>query len=293
MRKYVLTFLSVLFALTATIASAQTTPDRRANLVHAAEQNFWLQHAYSEVNQTYGISAESKSKSLHKFGENLLVGTAEATVMTLPSGVTSESYVSTNAINRISSSNDGDDQSVVVEGHTIDGNGNLTFAVQTVTLTGQTAAELTTPLARVTRLYNADTTDWAGNIYVHELDATIDAGVPQATAKIHLIGPAGENQSLKASTAVSQGDVLLITELYASMNKKTAGYGVIRLRIRSQGGVFRTLFKRGVANGAELNMEFKPYIIVPPNSDIIITAEADNASTPIAAGFNSILLAVD
>jgi hypothetical protein len=256
----------------------------------ARPDDFWVLHAYAEVQDTYGDTVRVKPKSLLKFGENLLVDTGQATVMTLPSGVTAETYVSDNLINRVSSSDDGDTQTFVVEGHTVDGSGNLTFSVQTGTLTGQAPATLTTPLARATRIYNTGATNWAGSVYVHEVDATISSGVPQATAKIHLIGPAGENQSLKASTSLSKVDYAFVTEIYASINKKTAGTAVIRFRVRNKGGVFRTLFKRAVAStGSDLNFEIRPFLIIPPNTDVMVTAEADAGSTAVAAGFNSIL----
>lgn len=250
---------------------------------------FRIAHALREIKQTYGDNVSVKSKSLLKFGENLLVGGDQATIMTLPGGVTEETYVSTNAIDTISSSDGGDDQPVVIEGHTIDGSGNLEFQAQTVTLEGQSKVTLPTPLARVTRIYNAGATNWAGSVYVYE-DGAISDGAPTNTSTVHLIGPAAENQSLKASTSISSVDYALITSIYASVNKKTQGGAVIRLRIRNIDGVFRTVYKRGINSlGPDLNYEFDPCLIVPSNSDVIITAEADASSTPIAAGFNSYL----
>ena len=67
-----------------------------------------LSHALDVIENTYDVNVKIKSKFLHKFGANALVGTDEATVMTLPSGVTSETYVSSNAIDKISSADNGD-----------------------------------------------------------------------------------------------------------------------------------------------------------------------------------------
>lgn len=95
-----------------------------------------IRHAINEIYSTYGdvVSVNEKAKSLLKFGQNALVGTSQATVMTLPAGILAETYVTTNAIDSVSSSDNGDTQLVYVEGHTIDGDGNLTFISQTVTL---------------------------------------------------------------------------------------------------------------------------------------------------------------
>lgn len=259
----------------------------------SVDDEFWVRHAINETAEAYGdtVSVEAKKKTLHKFGENLLVGTTEATIMTMPAGTLAETYVSTNAITHVSSSNAGDTQQVGLEGHTISGS-DLTFVTQNATLNGQTKVALATPLARLTRLYNRGSTVLAGDVYGFE-DDTLTAGVPDTDSKVHMIVHASEQQSLKASTAVSAVDYMFITSLYASVNKKTAALVVVRMKVRTSGGVFRTLFKRGVSNtGPDLIMEFRPFVIVPKNSDIILTAEADAASTPVSGGFNSLLALV-
>lgn len=64
----------------------------------------------------------------------------------------------------------------------------------------------------------------------------------------------------------------------------------MQTRTEGWGGVFRTLYERGInSTGPDLVMDFRPFLVVPPNSDLIITAEADGASTPISAGVNSLL----
>jgi hypothetical protein len=257
------------------------------------EVDFYARQAINEVFETYGdvVSIEDKKKSLHKFGENLLVDTGEATVMTLPAGVVAETYATTNAITHLSSSNAGDTQTWTIEGHTV-ADGVFTFVTQTKALTGQTKVALDTPLARITRMENGGTTNNAGVIYGFE-DDTLSSGVPTTAAKVHIMVPVGENQTLKASTTISNTDYCFLTSFYASINKKTAGFAIVRLRVRTAGGVFRTVFKRGIQSaGTDLQMELRPYIIVPKNADIIVTAEADAASTFVVGGFNSILASV-
>jgi hypothetical protein len=249
----------------------------------------WVNHAIREAAKD-GVILTPKYKTLHKFGTNGLVGTSEATVMTLPAGVLRETYATTNAIDSISSSDAGDTGTVYIEGNTVDGSGNFTFVTQTATLTGQTKLTLGTPLARVTRLVNTSAATWAGSVYIYQSGA-ITGGVPNTAADVHLIGPAGENQSQKAATTISSVDYCLITNFYASVNKKTAAGAVVRLRVRDKGQSFRTLYKRGCNSlGPDMVMQFGPYQVIKWNSDIEVTAAADAANTEISGGFNSILM---
>jgi len=254
----------------------------------------WSSHAEDEVLFSYGDIVKVKPKSLLKFGENTVVGTAEATVMEFIDAEINETYVSTNAITSIIS--DGaNTQDVRIEGHTISGN-DLTFVVQTVTLTGTTAATLGTALARVSRISNEGSTALAAasKVYVYEGGA-VTAGQPDVGSTVHIVMSAGEEQSLKASTSLSSTDYAFITDIYGSIEKQGAGaFATIRLKVRRPGGVFQTKFKTGVAtDGAStFNQQFEPYLIVPKNSDIIITAEASTATTAISAGWNSVLAAI-
>ena len=84
-----------------------------------------LAHALQVAHKAYGVNAsvDEKAKDLLKFGSNAAVGTSETTIMTLPTGQTSETFVSTNAITHVASTQSGDTGSLVVEGHTIDEDG--------------------------------------------------------------------------------------------------------------------------------------------------------------------------
>ena len=98
------------------------------------------------IYDTFGdqVSIVNKAKTLRKFGRNAAVGGTFETVWRTGGD---ETYATDNTIDSVSSSDDGDTQAIHVEGHTIS-NGLLTFVAQEVTLTGQTPATLTTPLAR-------------------------------------------------------------------------------------------------------------------------------------------------
>ena len=77
------------------------------------------------------------------------------------------------------------------------------------------------------------------------------------------------------------------------MNKKTGAGAIIRLKVREKGGVFRTRFKRTINSlGNDMDFMIQPYLIVPANADVIMTAEAQTAGDDIAAGFHCILASV-
>lgn len=261
------------------------------NLVVA---DYWLQHAMDVIQDTYGetVSAFAKKKDLLKFGENAEVGTSKATLMKLPTGVLHETYVTDNLITHISSSSASDTGDVLVEYHTIDGNGDFTFGVQTITLVGQTKTALTTPCARVSHVENAGTADLVGSIYVYE-DDTVVAGVPQTAAKIHLITNAGTNNSDKCATTISSTDFWVITEATAIFLEKAAGYAEVHLETRKKGSVFVEKVHLAVNDGgANAIKSFKPYLIVPHNADVRMVAEADGATTYVGGTMDGILVKV-
>ena len=201
--------------------------------------------ATNEVLSTYGhnVSVVDKAKSLHKFGQRADVGTTKVTVFDI-TGVNDESFLSSNLIDTISSGNAGNTQLIVIEGHTVDGDGNFTFVVQNATLNGQTKVPLVTPLARVSRLANIDSTNFVASsrVYCYQ-DTAIVAGVPTDTSKIHIETTATNNQSTKASTTLSSKDYLLLSFFNVSVRRNSGTPEVeFSLEVREKGGVFRTRF---------------------------------------------------
>lgn len=235
------------------------------------------------------VSLEAKNKDLLKFGRNQLIGTSLATVQAQPVGVLHETYVDSNLITSIISTSANDTESVTVEGHTSPDGLVFTFSTQTLNLTGQTAATLATPLARVTRLYNADSTELEGVISVTEND-TYTSGVPDTDTKVHLQVLAGEQQSDKASTTLSSVDYWVLTGFYADVLKKSASSAEIHLSVRRSGKVFRKQIQVSASNNHRGEHIFTPYLIVYPNSDIRLEAAADGASTDVSGGMQGALL---
>lgn len=255
--------------------------------------NYWLDHAINRIDAGFNDVVDVYTevpKDLLKFGRNTNIGTSSATIMDLAGSEVHETYVSTNIIDTVSSSNASDTESCVIEGHTVDGDGNFIFVVQDVTLNGRNKVVLTTPLARVSRFYANGSADLLGSIYVYE-DGNISNGVPSTNSEVHMIVPQGLNQSRKASTTISSTQYWLINSIYTGIEEKTAAFASITLEIRRQGKVFRDVIDIAVSSG-KVSHDFKPWVIVPPNADVRLTAIADGAGTDISGGIQGIILRV-
>lgn len=250
-------------------------------------------YALEQIRGTYGdiCSVDDKRKSLLKFGRNENVQTTASTIMTFPAGVQTETFVSTNAITHIASDDAADTQEVVVEGHTISGS-DLTFVIQSVTLQGTTKTALTTPLARCTRAYNNGSTDLAGDVYVAQ-DVTFTGGVPQTATAIHLLVPAADNQSKKASTSISKDDYWIVTNAYIDVLEKTSAFVHAKLQVRKVGKVFRTAAAFSASStGGRGFIDFDPPLIIEKNSDVRLQAFASANGTDVSGGIQGYLAQV-
>lgn len=265
-------------------------------LLEDSPLDYGVKIAELEILNTYGdtVSVLAKRKTLLKFGRNENLGTSEETVWTQGGN---ETYVTTNAIDTISSSNAGDTQVITIEGHTVSGTGTssqFTFVSQSATLNGQNKVVLSTPVARVSRLYiTAATAAFAGDVYVYE-DDTITAGVPSTASKIHMKVAAGETQSFKAATTFSNGDYFICTGGVASVGKKASAIVDLEMQVRTPGGVFRPVLQLTIDGNAQSSVQIKfyPYAIIPKNSDIRITGVSSAANTDVSASFQGFMAAV-
>lgn len=250
-------------------------------------KDYWIDHAIREIASTYGDKVEVKPKGLLKFGMNdgLQATDVYETIWNLGGD---ETYATGNDIDSVTSSNDLDDVELIIEGHTLSGS-ELTFVVQSVTLTGNTPATLETPLYRTSRIYNNGAIEFQGDIYVFESGGILTGGVPQTTSDIHLNARAFDQQSQKAATSTSKNDYLIITQWYGSVNRQNVASVDFQLQVRDFGKNFRTR-QSGSAHsqGAGINRDLRPYLIVPPNSDIRIRGNSSANSTSADAGFNGV-----
>lgn len=252
------------------------------------------------VKDTYGdvVSVARKSKELRKWGLNSAVGTSKSVIMTMKVGINEETMASSNAITTVISSSTSDTGGIAVdlyEGHDWNG-GELSFVVENTNtaLTGRTAVTLPTALVRCTRARL--TQPCAGDVYFYQGGATTN-GVPDTGNQIHLIIPAGEIQSQKASTSVSNEDYWFIFDATASVLEKTASWAQFRIEIKSATAANNSWYPItqwvGVSDssGTISLLGNGDFLIVPKNHDVRIVAIA-NATISTAAGMSGPLALV-
>jgi len=246
-----------------------------------------LREAVRQIEAEYGVRTWIKPKSLRKLGHNGSVGTAAK--QTVWDFEQDETYVSANVIDTISSSDAADNIVMTIEGHTIDGNGEFTFVVQTATLNGQNKVTLSTPLARASRLYNSNGGEFFGTLYVYQ-DGAITAGVPDDPTTVHVTAQASDQQSLKCATTLSKSDYWLVTGFGGGVVRQSGTEASFDFEIRLKGGVFRTtLISVASSNGPMTTFALDPPLIVPANADVRIRAQATSIGTGVFAFINGYL----
>lgn len=252
-----------------------------------------MAHAIREIRRRDGAVADpiAKAKSLRKFGRRGDVGTTPVTLADL-AGEDNEILLTTNGITSIVSSNNSDTQIVVLEYHTISGT-DLTFGVQVTQLAGRTPVTLDVPCARVSRLYNYDTSNMLGDIYVYEGGA-VSAGVPSDATEVHLQIPAGSQNSFKTATALSKEDYFLVTEFQANLAGSNTARVQLDFEVSTEGRAFLRSFEAGLGNQGTTGVviHFDPYIIIRPNSDVRIHALSSASGTTVSAYFGGYLATV-
>jgi len=245
--------------------------------------------AVKEIKAQYGDDVVIGRKSLHKFGENDDIDTADGILdITQIAGLakSNEAYQTTNSIDTISSSNAGDTHDLTIEGMTISGNA-LTFVTQTVTLNGQNKVVLSTPLARCTRMANLSNTATQGVVYVY-LDDTITAGVPNDLTKVHNVLSAPDESSLRAGTSVSSNNYFLVGQIYTSLSRSASTRADVKFIARTLGSVFSTRRSYGMTQDSSNTIKFDPPFIIPPNSDIMLQGTVTANNSTIFGGFDGI-----
>ena len=259
--------------------------------------SFGARHALAEIETSYGDVVRYKGKSLNKFGSNQDVGTSRETVAQFQGATANEAFVTTNIIDSISSSSASDTtQTVVIEGHTIDEVGNLTFVSQEAIIAGQTKVTLTTPMARANRMYvkssgTFGTTPAAlvGTVYCYDDTDGISAGVPVTAAATKVLIIAGKTQSEKAATSISSKDYWIITRFSAVAADASGptGFATVQMETRDivNGGAWRPLGREFIVFPAAVGptREFTPLIIVPKNHDWRVVAFCNAGSSIVEA----------
>jgi len=254
---------------------------------------------------TYGdrVSVYEKGKSLNKFGTNTTVGTTYETVAQFQSTEANETFVTTNIIDSIVSSSASDTtQTITIEGHTIDGSGNLTFLVQDAILNGQTEVALTTPLSlsnllavKRTGTFGSTPAALVGTVSVYDNTAGITSGVPNTAAATKIILRPGFTQSNKCQTAISSSDYWFITDFTAGVGNSGGSANRVTFKLEKRdianGGPWLPIGREIVVvvgqNGA--TFDFDPLAIIPKNHDIRVSAKTNSNTAEVFAEISGYL----
>jgi len=252
----------------------------------AGAVDFGITVAEKQIFNTFGdtVSVLDRSEALFQFGSLESLGTDEETIWNQGGD---EVYVTTNSIDTISSSDVGDTQPVLVDGHTVVGTGvnaQFTFVRQTVTLNGQNKVVLATPLARVQRARDTGSSLFAGDVYVYE-DTDIVGGVPLDNTKIHVKILAGDQISRKAAFTVADNEYFILTNVIMSVNKLVSARVDFETKFRAPGGLFTptipvTINSDGI--GTE-QIKLYPYAAIPKNADVKVSATSSAVNTDVSA----------
>lgn len=218
---------------------------------------------------------------VRKFGYNPAVTTDTADIYEYGgvSGVDDYTFSADGVadIDRLSSDNSLDiGIEITIEGLDINGDA----VIQVVTLDGtdaETPVALTTSLWRVNRVYNSDTTELAGNVYVF-VNGAVVSGVPSAPSSVRGYVSIENGQTLQGIYTIPNGKKGYFYSIKTSIIKKQAAFATFTMKIKEYGKVNRTqdifgLTTTGTSQGdsdSDLPQEF------PGKTDFIPSADPDS-----------------
>ena len=245
-----------------------------SNPFQSVVPDYRLALAVKYIKDTYSddVSYWESVKPLTKFGKNPDLDSGVRETIWMTGG--DETLKTANDIDIVVSTNAGDTQNIVIQGYTISGS-DLTFVSQTATLNGTTNVTLTTPLARVVRLYNDDSTDFAGTITVE------DNGT---STHLTVLGGSGQNQSFKTQTSVASDEYFVLTQIGGGVVGTISASVDYELQLRLSGKVWRTQLEFETSGYQEIYLDVPK--IFPPNSDIRVVATSDTNNTEATAFFS-------
>lgn len=225
--------------------------------------------------------------TIEKFGENPSITTS-----TDPADIWDGGGLynfSTDAdIDRLSSSDDGDTQLIVIYGL----DSNWEESIQFITLTGQTPTPLTTSLIRVYRMINLGTTDIAGDVYCF-VNGAVSLGIPDDLSDVRAMIRNGNNQTLMAIYTIPGNKTGYLYSGYISLSRSSpsSASAEFTARARPYGGVFsvkaRTTCISTGNSSWERNYPFPAAL--PPRTDILLRCEVVSASIGASGGYTLLL----
>jgi hypothetical protein len=212
--------------------------------------------------------------SVHKFGKNPSLGNGNEETIWDGSSLYPWSTWDSGADNVYLKSTTTDTQDVFIQGL----NQDWVLTSETITLTGTTAVASQNTYRRLFRMYNANSTDFAGDISAH-----YGSGTGTVVAKVLI----GNNQTLMSVYTVPAGYTAFITDVEFSSPKNAELE--MDLYFRPFDNVFR-IQQAGSAYGSQYIKKFDIPLKLTEKSDIDLRATAGTGGVVAAASFNFILV---
>ena len=196
-------------------------------------------------------------------------------------------FSTTADIDSLISSDNGDTVDIEIQG--LDSNWALT--TQTITLTGQTRAALSTSLIRVFRMKNVGSTDLAGIVSCY-VNSAAPGGVVTDTTKVRALIDDGNNQTLMAIYTIPAGKTGYMRDWYASISRTRNTLSTVRLLARTFGGVFQVKHVSSVDNTGTSYIQhiYNEPEVFAEKTDIMIKANCSTDQTGVSAGFDIVLI---
>lgn len=224
--------------------------------------------------------------AVNKFGENQEIETTTDPEDVWDFGGT-YNFSTSAIIDSISSSSGSDNIAITVEG--LDSDWNV--VVQTITLTGQVRAPLTTNLIRVYRAFNANGVNLIGNVYIYE-NTALSLGVPVDTSKIRAQIKATSNQTEMMIYSVPAGKTAVYLEGFVSISRGggVAASADMTFRTREFGKVFRVRRRISInSQGGAWRAVYSIPTILNAKSDVIFRCETVSATVGVSGGFQALI----
>lgn len=262
--------------------------DEWAKFFTDVDGNVRIRTATSDFCQRLAEGAIAGYSFIEKFGEN-----PEITQTTDPEDIWDGggiyTWSTTADIDRLSSSDNSDTQSIMVVGL----DANWEEVIQFVTLTGQTPVALTTTLIRVYRMRNMGTNNIAGDVYCF-VNGSTTGGIPDTTSDIRAMIRGDNNQTLMCIYTVPADKTGYLCNGWAAISRAggvVAVTGEFSARSRLFGGVFAVQARSACMTTGNSGWDrmYRPPLQIPARTDILLRSEFVSDDCAMSGGFTVIL----
>jgi len=170
---------------------------------------------------------------------------------------------------------------------------NYDLVTQTKALAGTTPVELDTPLMRVFRMKNINSTDLAGHAFCYVSGGTVTAGVPQVGADVRAVIHNGNNQTLMSMYTIPNGKTGYMRSWTASTaGAKKESAHTIKLFARPFEQVFQLKHEANidVVGTSYIQHQYTEPEVFAEKTDIELRANTNQDEASVAGGFDIVLV---